>query len=244
MSLGISDRNISPPAWISSAGMSSLPGYLYVFSFAIFDKVWTCQAGLYFRRCGHSKPLSTRLDPPSCYVSWNLIKMLLPQHQSPLNRRLGWASHEVPLPQRLATVKVSALHTATLRLGGLRVSDIGYCLHTYRRTPKFTAIFQPCKSSNLRPRLAFTAACDELHASSGQTSLRNYFMKPLQDVQIFTIQMNQMQSFRLLLLFNNPPPLSLSPHKVQITERRTELLWHEFLKRYFIWFHAGVCKGM
>jgi hypothetical protein len=35
MSLWISDCNISPPAWISSAGIWSLPGDLYFFNFAI-----------------------------------------------------------------------------------------------------------------------------------------------------------------------------------------------------------------
>jgi hypothetical protein len=35
MSLWISDSNISPPAWISSAGIWSLSGDLYFFNFAI-----------------------------------------------------------------------------------------------------------------------------------------------------------------------------------------------------------------
>jgi hypothetical protein len=35
ISLWILERNISPPAWISSAGISSLPGDFYLFNFAI-----------------------------------------------------------------------------------------------------------------------------------------------------------------------------------------------------------------
>jgi hypothetical protein len=35
MSLQIADANVSPPAWISYAGILSLPGDSYFFSFAI-----------------------------------------------------------------------------------------------------------------------------------------------------------------------------------------------------------------